>query len=225
MLERLMHDQVVEVRWAVASKAEVPINVDLEARSRLPIAPGSAAPGERLLLAYYQGRISDEDIYPPPPGAAGDADDDENRAADISAVDTSTIQSYQIREFVEALQGIADDLRRASSGTEAAMRQALLGELSPIALAQQIMNAVSAGTRSPVAAGFQLTEILVCLNKAKALAVDQPRQDAWQDGVRRAHAAVSALLDKLLSTKAADLAPSSDFYRYYRTALRAGALS
>jgi hypothetical protein len=225
MLERLMHDQVVEVRWGDECRAEVPINIDLVARSHLPIAPGTAAPGEQLLLAYYQGRISEEDIYPPPPGDPGDNGGGDDLPATASTVDTSTIQSYQIREFVEALQGIFDDLRRASGGTEAAMRQALLGELSPTALAQQVMHAVEAGTRSPVAAGFQLTEILVCLNNAKALAVDKFKQDAWQDGLRRAHGAVSALLATLLTTKAAEFPPSSDFHRYYRTALKAGTLS
>jgi hypothetical protein len=224
MLERLMHDQVVDVRWADAMRAEVPINIDLEARSHLPIAPGTAAPGEQLLLAYYQGRISEEDIYPPPPGDPGNGDGDDLPAT-VSTVDTSAIQSYQIREFVEALQGISDDLRRASSGTEAAMRQALLGELSPTALAQQVMRAVMAGTRSPVAAGFQLTEILVSLTHARSLAVDKAKQDAWHKGVRRAFEVVSALLEKLLTTQAADFPPSSDFHRYYKTVLKTGAFT
>ena len=78
---------------------------DLEARLLLPVSPGSPPPGEKLLLAYYQGRIAPEEIYPPPP--------DENNTpaeppiphnASESEVDTSRIQSYQIREFVEALR-------------------------------------------------------------------------------------------------------------------------
>lgn len=225
MLEALMRDQVVEVRWAETCRAEVPINMDLEARNHLPIAPGTAAPGEHLLLAYYQGRISEEDIYPPPPGDPGDSADGDERPSTVSTVDTSTIQSYQIREFVEALQGISDDLRRASDGTETAMHQALLGELSPTALARQVVHAVAAGTRSSVAAGFQLTEILVCLANARELVVDKSKQDAWRKALNRAHTAVSTMLDKLLTTKAADFPPSSDFHRYRRIALGAAALS
>ena len=89
---------LARVSWPAARK-------DLEARLLLPVSPGSPPPGEKLLLAYYQGRIAPEDIYPPPP--------DENNTpaeppiphnASESEVDTSRIQSYQIREFVEALQ-------------------------------------------------------------------------------------------------------------------------
>ena len=224
MLEQLMRDQVVEVHWA-EERQDFPINIDLEARSHLPIAPGAVAPGEHLLLAYYQGRISEEDIYPPPPGDPGGNADGDDRGASVSTVDTSTIQSYQIREFVEALQGISDDLSRASGGTEAAMRQALLGELSPTALAKQVMHAVVAGKRSPVAAGFQLTEILVRLARARELAVEPVKQEAWHKGVRRAHGDVSRMLNELLATKAADFPPSSNFHRYRRTALRTPALS
>lgn len=223
VLEQLMRDQVVLVHWGEGRK-DFPINIDLGARSHLPAAPGAAAPGEQLLLAYYQGRISEEDIYPPPPGDPGNTDGDD-RAAIVSTVDTSAIQSYQIREFVEALQGISDDLSRASTATEAGMRQALLGELSPAALAKQVMHAVSAGKRSPVAAGFQLTEILVRLGQARELAVEPAKQEAWHMGVRRAHTDILKMLDELMTTKAADFPPSSNFHRYRRTALKTAALS
>ncbi|MEW6441457.1 MAG: hypothetical protein AB1640_11030 [bacterium] len=54
-----------------------------------------------------------------------------------SPVDTARIQSYQIREFVEALQGIRDDLKNASGACEQAMRMALVGVVSPGCLTAQ----------------------------------------------------------------------------------------
>src|SRR5438477_348650 len=80
--------------------------------------------------AYYQGRISWEDLFPepdPPPGTGGATP---NAGEFGEGVDTSQIQSYQMREFVEALKGIADDLRAASKSSRPCMRLALLGTVS-----------------------------------------------------------------------------------------------
>jgi hypothetical protein len=52
-----------------------------------------------------------------------------------SIVDIDRIQSYQIREFVEALYGIRGDLQLAAKGTEIAMKYTLLGDVSPVATA------------------------------------------------------------------------------------------
>ena len=193
-LEQLLHDQRVEIRWSTFS-VEFPLNIDLEARNHLPVAPGAALPSENLLLAYYQGRILAEDIYPPPPGFT-DGEPDGTDTPSVSAVDTTNIQSYQIREFVEALRGITDDLRQASKGTISSMKQALLGDLSPTALAGQIAKAVEDGTRSSVAAGFQLAELLVCLGHAKDFVEDKVQAKAtWCTSVDRAEADISKVTE------------------------------
>lgn len=218
ILEQLLREQRVTVRWEGRS-VEFPVNVDLEARLLLPVGPGARPPGENVLLAYYQGKIRVEDIYPPPPGEPGDNHDPLNPAnANESVVDTARIQSYQIREFVEALQGIHDDLQSAAKGTETAMKLTVLGEVSPVALAQEVIRAVHGRTRSPTAAGFQLVEILACLAKAQRFDVPATRRDAWADCLKRARSDVEALLFELIEWNGGELKSQRAFHRY-RTAI------
>lgn len=218
VLETLLRDQRVSVRWG-AQSVEFPINVDIEARLKLPVSPGAAAPGEAILLAYYQGKIAPEDVYPPPSGEL-DSDSNPNAkdAAIESAVDTSGIQSYQIREFVEALQGLRDDLGAASKGTETAIKHAVLGEISPLALAREVYRAAKERRRSATAAGFQLVEILVCLADAAQLEISPKRASAWRDCLRRAHDEIHLLLSELTATNNGELDSKSAFHRY-RTAV------
>ena len=66
-LARILSEQELLVKWwAHGDGTRIPINVSLEARLALPIAPGSARPGEQLLLSYYQGRIAWSALYPEP---------------------------------------------------------------------------------------------------------------------------------------------------------------
>jgi hypothetical protein len=171
------------------------------------------------LLAYYQGKITAEDIYPPPPGEPDNANDPLNPGnVNESMVDTTRIQSYQIREFVEALQGIRDDLRSAASGTEAAMKHAVLGEVSPVALAREVIRAVHEHRRSPTAAGFQLVEILACLMEAERFGSPPNRKDVWVDCVACARKDITALLSALIEWNSGELKSQSAFHRY-RTAI------
>jgi hypothetical protein len=129
-LAQLLHEQQVRVRWWASDvERDFPINVAPAARDALPVAPGAGRVGESLLIAYYQGRIAFEDLFPEPTGG-GPGHHDCEGASDASGVDTSRIQSYVIREFVEALKGIRDDLRQAAKATPPAMRLALHGAVS-----------------------------------------------------------------------------------------------
>lgn len=216
VLEQLLRDQRVNVRWD-AQSVEFPVNVDLDARPLLPIVPGARPPGESVLLAYYQGKIRAEDIYPPPRGEGDNGRDPPSRA-DESVVDTARIQSYQIREFVEALQGIHDDLQSAAKGAETAMKLAVLGEVSPVALAHEVIRAVHDRRRSSTAAGFQLVEILACLAKAERFDAPAIRQDAWRDCLARARGDVEALLSELIERNGGELKSQQAFHSY-RTAI------
>jgi hypothetical protein len=214
VLEQLLRDQRVNVCWGGRS-VEFPINVDLEARLLLPVSPGARPPDENILLAYYQGRIRLEDIYPPPPGEADkDRDPFGLPRANELGVDTTKIQSYQIREFVEALQGIQDDLRSAARGTETAMKLAVHGEVSPVTLAHEAVRAVHNQRRSATAAGFQLVEILACLAKAQNFEVPVARRDAWSDCLKRARKEVETLLSELLDRNGGELKSQRAFHRY-----------
>jgi hypothetical protein len=214
VLEQVLRDQRVNVSWNSHS-VEFPINVDMDARLLLPVSPGAKAPGESVLLAYYQGKISVEDIYPSPSNEPGnDSDPLGAKGSDETAVDTTKIQSYQIREFVEALQGIHDDLRSAARATETAMKHAVLGEVSPLALAREVMRAVNEHRRSPTAAGFQLVEILASLSQAELFDVPTSRSAAWCTCISRARSEVEALLSDLLEWNGGELKSQRAFHRY-----------
>lgn len=217
-LAALLREKEVEVRWWAANGAvRFPLNVALAARDDLPLAPGAGRLGEDVLLAYYQGRIRWEDLYQ-------DSELDEGAAAAVpgagSTVDTSRIQSYQIRAFVEALSGIKDELR-AAAAAPVAMRLAVLGPVSPVALARHVHDAVRAGQRSPVAGAFQLVEIGACLREAMTYARDARLAADWHALVVRAQAEVSRLAAELREQHGAALPEAfasyeraiEDFYR------------
>jgi hypothetical protein len=213
VLEQVLRDQRVNLSWSSHS-VEFPINVDLDARLLLPVSPGAKSPGENALLAYYQGKISIEDIYPSPPDEPGKHNDPAGVKNDERAVDTTRIQSYQIREFVEALQGIHDDLRSAARATETAMKQAVMGEVSPLALAREVLRAVNERRRSPTAAGFQLVEILACLSQAELFDVPASRVETWRNCLSGARTNVEALLSELLDWNGGELKSQRAFDRY-----------
>jgi hypothetical protein len=216
-LKRLLLDpRLVVTWWGSAEPAEYPINVALAARAELPVVPGGGTPDERMLLAYYQGRMSLAELYPPPPDWQ-DEDSESFGAPALadSRVDTSRIQSYRVREFVEALQGIRDDLKAASTGTEASMRAALNGPISPVALARQVKQAAAGGDRTATAAGFQLAEIALCLQQA----ADVAGPPAWSGHVAVARETVESMLQTLTAEHPRELR-SPTFQRYVHAILR-----
>jgi hypothetical protein len=214
-LARMLKEQEVHIRWWECPEGRsFPINVTAAARTALPISPGTGRPAEQHLIAYYQGRITWEDLFPDPDGSNtishNGVDDD-----DPSGVDTSRIQSYIVRELVEALKGINDDLKAAAHSSKACMRLALLGSVSPIALARHVLEAADSDERTPTATGFQLVEILGCLDAARSYDASPLFQDDWLVLVDEAAAKVAAMLEKLQSRFPDDL--SRDFRRYAKT--------
>ncbi len=150
-------------------------------------------PSEADLIAFFQGRISLEDVYPPPEDGAqvhgGAAQTLDN------AVDTSRILAYQVRNFVEALPGIRQELKN-SAVSEQSIRVSALGPVSPVALAREIVRAVDEG-RSGVAAGFQLTELILCIDAARTSEVPDALRAVWSDVLGEARAEVLKLLASL----------------------------
>lgn len=180
---RLLIEQQVWIYWsACPSGRAVPLNVESSARDRLPITPGNQAIDESHLISYYQGRLSWEDLFPDPENPIGPLAAIPVPAAQATEVDKSRIQSYQIREFVEALAGIRDDLKGATQ-SERSMRLALCGPVSPLTLAYTVIEAADLGRRTPMAAAFQLVEILPCLNAARSLSVPHKLSRAWKEQV------------------------------------------
>ncbi len=221
-LARLLTEQEILICWTgCPSGRAVPLNVESSARSRLPISPGTQRIEETQLLSYYQGRIAWEELFPDPDLAPGEAGTPAPPAAPDAGVDKSRIQSYQIREFVEALTGLRQDLQAATQ-SEPSMRLALLGPVSPIALATTVIEAVKSSRRTPTAAAFQLVEILACLNSARAFDVPEKLSLAWQQHLGDTTGKTSRLLEQLLSDHRDTLASNKAFSRYQKAVLADG---
>lgn len=211
-LHTLLTEKEVRVRWWVADvEVGYPINISLEARARLPFTPGTTTPNESSLLAYYQGRVTWEELFPDP--IDGRHHSAKEVRADEKRADTSRIQSYQIREFVEALRGIEDELKAASASNPAAMRLAVLGPVSPVSLARQVAQETRRD-RSPVAAGFQLIEILCCLGRARLHAVEGPKGEAWLAVVSQGITEVERILQSLQANHPERFATETAFFQY-----------
>lgn len=221
ILTRLLTDQEIQICWEDCTAGRsVPLNVEGSARASLPISPGKQSIEESHLISYYQGRIAWEQLFPDPDADGSSGDQFAVAAAISSGVDKSRIQSYQIREFVEALAGLNRDLRSATQ-SEPAMRLALLGPVSPFALAQTIIAAVTAGRRTPTAAGFQLVEILACLQSATSHPVPERLADVWQQRLEQVSGRISCLLEKLIADHT-DLFTSNKAFGRYRKAVLNG---
>jgi hypothetical protein len=211
-VSRLLRDQEVHVEWWESPESRAfPINVSEDARMSLPLSPGSGRPEEQHLIDYYQGRITWEDLFPDPDAVPG-AENDSLYFEDTGSVDTSRIQSYIIRDFVEALDGLRNDLKSAAQASTACMRLALLGSVSPVALARRVLEAADEGARTPLASAFQLVEILACLDSARHAETAARYQEEWIALVDQAATVVSAMLETIQQRHPEDF--SRDFRRY-----------
>ena len=221
-VRRLMIEQEVFVKWWKCPEGRsFPINVTATARLNLPASPGTGRPGEQTLIDYYQGRIEWEDIYPDPDaegGATGTKQSNSDQKPERGeGVDTSRIQSYIVREFVEALKGMRDNLKEVSQAPKVCMRQALLGSVSPVALAKLVVEAVDAKKRTPTAAGFQLVEILACLDEARHHDAAAAWRTDWFSYIDEASSIIVALLDEHRRRHAEEL---PGYFQRYAGSLR-----
>jgi hypothetical protein len=221
VLTTLLTDQEIVVSWPDCTAGRpLPLNVESSARTRLPISPGNQRIEEGHLLSYYQGRIAWEDLFPDPDPPAEPPQHPSLPAPPDAGVDRSRIQSYQIREFVEALAGIRQDLNGATQ-SEPAMRLALLGPVSPFALAQTIVEAVNSGRRTQTAAAFQMVELLACLKSARDLPVHDRLSESWAQHLQDATSKIAHLLTQLVAAHKDAFAANKAFFRYQRTLLGA----
>jgi hypothetical protein len=146
----------VIVEWGEpVQRAPFPINIEAESKTGLPAVLGQE-PTEQDLLAYFHGRISDDDLMSQLIERA------RQKALGIEVrfePPGRELQNYVMREFLEGLYGMKDLIRDAETG-ERMFEQALLGEFSPVRLATEVQRAFFAGRRTSVAAGFQLVELI-----------------------------------------------------------------
>lgn len=174
---------VLRIVWEQGKRSSYfPINIAAESRSGIPTVLG-AKPSEEQLLAYFHGRIDEEDLI----------SDLRSHGTDLSSVtrpdaDTAErlrqLQNYVVREFVESLYGLAETLERASYSPRA-LEQAMLGDLSPIGLAERVVHAAYTGQRSATAAAFQLLELIRVLSELKLVAPGTAPEAGDLEEVRR----------------------------------------
>jgi hypothetical protein len=146
----------VVVRWDEPRQSTFfPINIASDSKPGLPAVLGQH-PTEQDLLAYFHGRISDDDLMNL---LMERARQEEGGRGAVPRAPGCELQNYVVREFLEGLYGM-EELLRASVTSERAFEQALLGEFSPVRLASETQRAFAAGRRTPAATGFQLLELV-----------------------------------------------------------------
>jgi len=155
----LLVRRAIHVCWNDSSRmAWFPINILQECKPGMPSVLG-AKPSEEQLLAYFHGRITEEDLLIRLEQQAQAAIDHTTIALQENAERLRQLQNYVLREFVESLYGLSRTLQDSAFSPRAA-EQALLGDLSPVSLAEQVVQAFLAGRRSPTAAAYQLAELV-----------------------------------------------------------------
>jgi hypothetical protein len=158
-LRWVLTSRAVQVSWKDPTVSVCfPVNIDQQSKEGLPSVLG-ARPDEQQLLAYFHGRVSEEDLVELLQRQAAQGLTGRQAPTPQESERFRQLQSYLVRDFVESLFGLTDTLRQ-SMRSPRAFAQALVGEFSPVSLAEQVLNAFRAGRRSPTAAAFQFVELI-----------------------------------------------------------------
>ena len=83
---------------------------------------------------------------------------------------------------------------------------------SPVALARRVLEAANRSERTPTAAGFQLVEILACLEAARGFPASSQFESDWIAVLNEGVGEVARMLQSLEQRHPEDL--SADFRRY-----------
>lgn len=218
----MLSRRVVEIFWSDKElRCLFPVNILHDSKAGMPSILG-AKPSEEQLLAYFHGRISEEDLLA---RLEEQVREDSDRGGSANPDDVERLrqlQSYVVREFVESLYGLARTIQDASYSPRAA-EQALLGDLSPACLAERVVQAFLAGNRSPAAAGFQLAELIRVVSEITWPAAASSSSDdrrAFEDVRGRALGRLYALVEQAaMKTEFAGVLQDRDFSEFVRAML------
>lgn len=170
--------RVVQIVWEDGARAALfPVNVAHESKAAMPSVLG-ARPSEEQLLAYFHGRISEEDLLTRLEQQAREGSPPTASTVPSDSERLRLLQNYIVREFVEGLYGLTRAVQEAAFSPRAA-EQALLGDLSPVSLAEQVVQALCAGRRSATAAAFQLAELIRVVGELPWSAPVEQSKDVW----------------------------------------------
>jgi hypothetical protein len=178
-VRRVLATRAVQVRWGEpAVDVRFPVNIDEKSKSGLPSVLG-VRPDEQQLLAYFHGRITEEDLIELLERRVAQELIGGTAPAPQEAERLRQLQSYLLRDFVESLFGLADTLRQSIRSVRS-FEQALVGEFSPVSLAEQVAQAFHAGRRSPTAAAFQFIELIRVVAELQLEGAEPPSQNERQ---------------------------------------------
>jgi hypothetical protein len=180
-VRRVLTGRCVSVTWgAPPTSVRFPVNVAEDSKTGLPSVLG-VRPDEQQLLAYFHGRISEEDLV--------DLLDRQAQQAGTGQADLTPqeidrlrqLQNYLVRDFVESLFGLEDTLTQAIRYSPRAFEQALLGDFSPATLAEQVLQAFHSRRRSPTATAFQFVELIRVVSRLHLAGTDEAEQTALEE--------------------------------------------
>jgi hypothetical protein len=221
-VRRVLTCRTVLVTWnSPPQSVRFPVNIDEESKAALPSVLG-ARPDEQQLLAYFHGRITEEDLVEHLERQAQQLGEGQHALTAQEAERLKQFQNYLLRDFVESLFGMEETLRQAMRSPRA-FKQALVGDFSPGCLAEQVLQAFRSGRRSATAAAYQLVELIRVV-----ASLDLPDQSLMPSEEREALEEVRARgIQRLLQTAAQagsrpdfqDACNDTDFASYVRTCL------
>jgi hypothetical protein len=186
----------VEVRWEGHS-ANFPVRFD--DKTRLPLLLVGRKPTEGELIDYFLFGKEPEDWE----GGSGLPGENSKGSATDAPIDTRRILAYFIRRFVQAIPGIEAEIRRAGY-SRASLDAALRGPTSPLELAERTYASLThepasdEPQKTPIAVGFQLTEILAVLLRCQSPDPDSDLQQCFRPVI----ASCRGMLDSLVSQQA-----------------------
>lgn len=184
-VRHLLARRTVEILWNDGkNQCLFPVNIVHDSKAGMPSILG-AKPSEEQLLAYFHGRVSEEDLLARLEQQAREHTDQNGSNAEPSDIERlKRLQNYVVREFMESLYGLTRTIQDASYSPRAA-EQALLGDLSPVCLAERVVQAFLTGKRTPAATAFQLAELVRVVNDMSWPAELPPAERQALDDVRR----------------------------------------
>jgi hypothetical protein len=173
-LSALLVRRCLIVQWGTPMKeAFFPLNISSDSKPGLPAVLGEK-PTEQDLLAYFHGRIDEDDLM---------SILIERRRKKVEGQEAAStppgreLQNYVLREFLEGIYGM-EEVMHESTESPRIFEQALLGEFSPVRLATETQHAFCGGRRTPTAAGFQFVELLRLVENL-APRDDKKPEPAW----------------------------------------------
>lgn len=184
----------VEVLWGGHS-ANFPVRFDDKAQ--LPLLLVGRRPTEGELIDYFLfGKEPDE--WDGGSGLPGEAD---QKPATDAPIDTRRILAYFVRRFVQAIPGIEAEVQRAAY-SRAALDAALRGPTSPLELAERAFHSLTRTPtgdepqKTPMAVGFQLTEILAAMLRCEGAVADPELRQCFSLVIARCRALLDALISR-----------------------------